>query len=88
MEDLRRELHTLIRRMEAAVAPDGSVEEETLHRLQALSAAAEKAQQISDLAPLFLDLKDFWLNSIDWCSQLSKDIERLLILGDDLTTNG
>ena len=88
MEDLRREIHTLIRRMEAAVAPVGGVEEETLHRLQALSAAAEKAQQISELAPLFLDLKDFWLNSIDWCSKLSKDIERLLIIQDDLTTGG
>ena len=88
MEDLRREMHALIRRMEAALPPVGGVEEKTLQRLRTLSAAAKKTEEIRELSPLFLDLKDFWLNSIDWCSQLSKDIERLLILGDDLTTNG
>jgi len=86
MEDLRREMHALIRRMEAALPPVGGVEEKTLHRLRTLSAAAEKAQEISELSPLFLDLKTFWLNSIDWCSQLSRDIERLLILQDELAT--
>jgi len=66
----------------------GSVEAMALDRLQTLCGAAERAQQAGEVTPFFLELQQFWLQSIGWCSQLSKEIERLLILHDELTTGG
>ena len=88
MEDLRQAIRSLIRRMELAPAPAGSVEALTLDRLHELYAAAERAQQAGELGPLFGELRQFWQDSIDWCSQLSKDIERLVILHDELRPDG
>ena len=88
MEDLRQEIRSLIRRLETPSLTSGNVEAMTLDRLQVLCAAAERAQQPGDLASLFRELRQFWLDSIDWCSQLSRDIERLLILHDELNTDG
>jgi len=59
-----------------------------LDRLQVLYGAAQRAQEAGELATLFGELRQFWLDTIDWCSQLSKDIERLLIMHDELTTDG
>jgi hypothetical protein len=89
MEELRKEIRSLIRRMERVPPPVGSVEAITLDRLRMLSAAAEEVPESESgaLASLLGELRGFWLHSIDWCSQLSKDIERLLILYDDRTTN-
>ncbi len=86
MIGLRQEIRSLIHRMEMAGPAAGSVEAMALERLQALCGAAERAQQAGEVTPLFLELQQFWLHSIGWCSQLSKDIERLLILHDELTT--
>lgn len=73
-----------------AISPPtaGSVEEMTLNRLRKLGSAAEGTQQACELAPLIMELRQFWLQSIDWCSQLSKEIERLLILYDELNDDG
>ena len=87
MEALRKEIRSLIRRMERAPSPVGSVEALALDRLRILSAAAEQVPETGEFASLLGELQGFWLHSIDWCSQLSKDIERLLILYDDRSTN-
>ncbi len=78
----------MMRRMEIAPPIAGSVEAMTLRRLRTLCNAAERTQQAAELTPLFRELREFWLHSIDWCSQLSMDIERLLILHDELNTGG
>ena len=88
MEELCQAIRTLIRRMELTPAYAGSVEAMTLDRLRVLCAAAEKEQQAGELTLLFGELRQYWLHSIDWCSQLSKEIERLLILYDELTSDG
>jgi hypothetical protein len=88
MEDLRQAIGSLIHRMELAPALTGSVEAATLDRLHGLYAAAERAQHADELGPLFGGLQQFWLSSIDWCSQLSKDIERLLIIYDEMGSGG
>jgi hypothetical protein len=88
VEELRQAIRSLIRRMELAPTPAGSVEALTLDRLHGLYAAAERAQQAGELGLLFGELRQFWLDSIGWCSQLSKDIERLVILHDELSADG
>ena len=85
MEELRQAIRSLIGRMELAPVFAGSVEAMTLDRLRMLCTATEREQQSEELMLLFRELRQHWLHSIDWCSQLSKEIERLLILYDELT---
>ena len=82
------EIADLIRKLETTTLSIGGAEAVTLERLRLLYAAVEKSQHAIELNPLFQELKQFWLESIDWCSQLSRDIERLLILQEELAAGG
>ena len=82
------EIAALIRKLETTTLSIGGVEAVTLERLRLLHAAVEKSQHAIELSPLFQELEQFWLDSIDWCSQLSRDIERLLILQEELAAGG
>ncbi len=84
MESLREEIHSLITRLEGNLAPSGHVEAQTLVRLRALQAAADKAMAAGELTLEIMALRQYWLDSIDWCSQLSRDIEKLLIIQEEL----
>ena len=79
MEALREEIVALINQLEKSAINGSPVERQTLYYLSLLAEADE------NLLPRGLsDLKQFWLSSIDWCSELSKQIEKLIIMYEDL----
>lgn len=84
VKTLRHEIHALATRLEKAFPQPGSIEDSTLVRLRTLCAAADEARKARDLDPHFAELRQYWLDSIDWCSQLSKEIEKLLIMQEEL----
>ena len=84
METLRQEMRALVAKLEGAFPQPGSTEDTTIARLRTLCTAADQSQQAGDLTDRFVELRQYWLDSIDWCSQLSKDIEKLLILQEEL----
>ena len=84
MERLRQEIRTLVDKLEKSHPQFGSVEDTTLISLRAIETVAGKVSCAQDLDDRFAELNQFWLESIDWCSQLSKDIERLLIIQEEL----
>lgn len=86
METLRQEIRVLVDKLEGALPQPGSTEDATLIRLRSLCAAADQAQQAEDLTDRFVELRQYWLDSIAWCSHLSKDIEKLLIMQEELAT--
>lgn len=88
MESLRKEIFSLITRLEGNLAPLGHIESQAVVRLRALQAVAEKATAAGELTPEIMALRQFWLDSVDWCSQLSRDIEKLLIIQEELATQG
>jgi hypothetical protein len=55
-----------------------------LEYLTNLLAAAGSGERVAMDERIF-ELKHFWLQSIPWCSSLSKDIERILIQYDEYT---
>jgi hypothetical protein len=79
MEALREEIVALKNRLENADINGSPVEGQTLHYLSLLAEADEHS-----LARNLADLKQFWLSSIDWCSELSKQVEKLIIMYEDL----
>lgn len=85
MELLRQEIRTLAEKLKRSGPPPGSVEETTLIILLSIEAKAQMVTCAKDLDECFAELNQFWLNSIDWCSQLSKEIEKLLIIQEELS---
>jgi hypothetical protein len=88
MESLRHEMNALVARLEGAFPQSGSIEDTTRIHLRRLCTAAERAQQARDLDRQFDELRQYWLDSIDWCSQLSREIEKLLIMQEELSASG
>jgi hypothetical protein len=80
MDKLKTEIATLINRLEKSDINGSAIEGQTLGHLYRLVAADETAFD-QNLA----DFKQFWLSSIDWCSELSKQIEKLIIMHADLS---
>lgn len=88
MESLRHAMHALVAKLEGAFPQPGSIEDTTLVHLRTFCTAADQAQQAGDLDRQFAELRQYWLDSIDWCSQLSKEIEKLLIMQEELAACG
>ena len=84
MESLRHALYALVAKLEGAFPQPGSIEDTTLVRLRTLCVAADQAQRVEDLNHQFAELRQYWIDSIEWCSQLSKEIEKLLIMQEEL----
>ncbi|MGB5750475.1 MAG: hypothetical protein WBM69_26135 [Desulfobacterales bacterium] len=80
MDELRKEIDVLKKKLEKSDIAGSAVERQAIDHLNRLIAADEKAFDIG-----FADLKQFWLSSIDWCSELSKQIEKLIIMHADLS---
>ncbi len=76
--ELRKEIFDLKNQLELADISDSAVADQTIRHLDRLLAANDEAFDRG-----FADLKQFWLSSVDWCSELSKQIEKLIIMRED-----
>jgi len=83
MDELRKEIAVLKEQLEKSDIAGNAAEHQAIGHLNRLIAADEKAFDIG-----FADLKQFWLSSVDWCSELSKQIEKLIIIQEDLLEAG
>ncbi|MDX2502745.1 MAG: hypothetical protein QNL14_19835 [Deltaproteobacteria bacterium] len=79
LDQLHKEIADLKDQLEYSDLIGNTIEERTIYYLNRLTAADKKT-----LDREFVDLKQFWLSSIDWCSELSKQIEKLVIMHEDL----
>jgi len=83
MEMFKNEIHSLIVKLEGSHPVDGSTEAYTLEHLKRIVVIAEKTGNLGELAESVLVLKNFWLNSVKWCSQLSRDLEKLITIYEE-----
>jgi len=84
MHELKKEIAALIEKLDKSNPIDSSTEQITTSHLKGLLAAMENADDPITLAPRFADLEQFWLSSVAWCSQLSKDVEKIIIIYQEL----
>jgi len=80
MDELNKEIATLIDKLERADAIEGNTGQITINHLKGLMAAAENAENTRVLAARFDNLEQFWASSVAWCSELSKDLEKIIIM--------
>ncbi len=90
MERLKKEIHELGDKLEKGLFSENSIESLVLSHLNRIlnvigGAGAGKDKPVEVLLD---DLRQFWLDSVPWCSELSKDIEKLIIMVDDLGDEG
>ena len=79
MDRLKKEIAALKDQLEKSDITGNAIERQTISHLNRLIAADEKAFEIG-----FADLNHFWISSVDWCSELSRQIEKLIIMQEDL----
>ena len=84
MDELTKQIAALIEKLEKSNPIDGSTEQITTSHLTGLLAAMENTENPGALAPRFADLEQFWLSTVAWCSQLSKDVEKIIITYQEL----
>lgn len=82
-----RELIKLTEDLQALLPQENEPVESVLLQLRGLFRAID-AQNRADLFSRIATLKQFWLESIPWCSELSRQVERLLILFDEEARGG
>jgi hypothetical protein len=80
MTGLFKEIVKLIEKLEKSRPVDGSAEQITVDLLVKLKAAMVNTDDLRNLEPAFGGLEQFQVSSVPWCSQLSKDIEKIIIL--------
>ena len=84
MEELKKEIGVLIEKLEKSNPIDSRTEQITTSHLKGLLTAMENAEDPDTLASRFVDLEQFWLSSVAWCSPLSKDVEKIIIIYQEL----
>lgn len=80
MNELGKEIVAVIDKLDKSNPVDGSTEYITTSHLKGLVAAMETAVDLRTLEPRYADLEQFWLSSVAWCSELSRDIEKIIII--------
>ena len=84
MNELHNEILALIGKLENSVAPKGSTEYFALSHLKKMVAVTENIEDARVLEAWIADLEQFWASSVAWCSELSKDIEKIIIIYREL----
>ncbi len=85
MERLIKEIQELIDKLEKGLFSENSIESLVLsHLKRILNVAGGGSDKDKSVGALIDDLRQFWLDSVPWCSELSKDIEKLIIIYSDL----
>jgi hypothetical protein len=84
MKELLNEIVGLIDKLGKLNPIYGSNEQIAVDHLKRLKDALGNTNDLRTLEPAFAGLEQFQLSSVAWCSQLSKDIEKIIIIYQEL----
>lgn len=84
MRALKKEITILIEKLSALQPGPGSTEARVLEILRTICADAQGVSDPRRLATHFAELNHFWANAVAWCSELSRDLEKLIIMHAEL----
>ena len=80
MNELLSEIVALIDKLEELNPNYGSSEQITLDLLMRLKDALGETDDLRTLESAIVGLEQYQVSSVPWCSQLSKDIEKIIIM--------
>ena len=80
---LKNEIGALIDTLETGMAGEDRIAAFVLTQLKSLLREIESGN-IGSNERVFGDLRQFWLDSVPWCSDLSRDVEKIIMMYGDL----
>ena len=80
MDELKNEIAALLDKLEKSNPIDGSPEHVAIIHLNRLVTALQSTAETGTLQSRISELEQFYASSVAWCSQLSKDIEKIIII--------
>lgn len=79
MEAIYQALTSLIKELESGPTPPEPIVLEALGRLMAAKRSLTGHNNAAAVETQFARLNQFWLQSVPWCSDLSRKLERILM---------
>ena len=83
MKNLTEAIKNLLAELEPGALDDSSLEARAVVHLQHLQNVLIHSEHTPDEITI-AGLKQFWLNQVPWCSQLSRALEKIMILYDEI----
>lgn len=80
---LQKEIQFVLDQLERVHPEAESTEGIAVEYLKCLLQKPESRRAPENLKADFSQLKRFWMESVPWCSELSKQIEKIIILQDE-----
>ena len=87
MENLPVLLKELIVELERTPGAQSEPANQLLPKLTTFLKAVDSGDALA-MAMQVAGLRQFWLHSVPWCSQLSKSLEKVLMVYDELAERG
>ena len=84
MDDLKDALEALMTQLSQALPAAGTTEGKALPHLKRIQDGMVCGHSPRDLVPAVNELRQFWLDSVAWCSTLSRDIEKIIMIHGEL----
>ncbi len=84
---LRKVVARLIRELQTAAFKEGSMEAQAVRYLTPLLEHLDSGQFAAEHRSM-AQLKNFWLGQVPWCSALSRSLEKIIMLHDEMTGAG
>jgi hypothetical protein len=81
--ELQQEIQSLIEHLEKSLPHAESTEGVVIEHLRCLLKKADDSESPEGLSSNIAEFKRFWIESVPWCSQLSGQIEKIIILYDE-----
>jgi hypothetical protein len=85
MDPFYQSIAALVLKLETQEVKD-ETEARTLSLLRRLFHTIGNSELENDVDDLIMQLRDHWLSRVAWCSGLSRDIEKVLITYEDLSS--
>ena len=86
-QKLKKVVARLIQELQTAVYKEGGMEAQAVRYLARLSEHLESGQLAAGHESME-QLKIFWLRQVPWCSALSRSLEKIIMLHDEMTRAG
>ena len=83
MNEFKAEINKTVGNLKAANPGYQSPEKIALNYLERIVQQSKTISNIRELDSIITELRLFWLNSVAWCSPLSKDLEKIIILYEE-----
>ncbi len=88
MDKLKKEIILLTDKLETGQFGANGDEAFVLTQLKQIFREIDGSGNIQVIDGFFGQLRQFWLESIPWCSELSKNIEKLIIIHEESKDEG